>query len=186
MLSTSPLLGKVLLLGAIAALPGCASVQAPGGYLPGADGAQSDVYGGWITVKYREGDSIYTAGGEFISFRDSVIYVLTESEPVSIRYEKVISASLDVNTRLSDVFAAWTILGTLSTSSHGYYMFLTVPLWLSAGIPSAITASRDGLYADYPSSIAWWQGISRFSRFPQGIPKEVNLQSLKLKKFPHE
>lgn len=171
---------------AIAALSGCASVQAPDGYLPDASGTQWDVYGGWITVDYGEKDSINTVEGEFIGFQDSVVYILTESDLFTIRYEKVRSASLDVNTRQTGLFAGWTLLGTLSTASHGWYFILSAPLWLLTGIPSTVSASYDGRYADDHPGIAWWQSVTKFSRFPQGIPKGVDLNRLKLKRYPHE
>lgn len=186
MSNISSALRKVFLPAAFAAVSGCASVQAPDGYLPDAAGTQWDVYGSWITVEYGNKDSTNFVEGEFIGFQDSVVYILTESEPFTIRYEEVKSASLDVNTRQTNLFAAWTLLGTLSTASHGFYLILSAPLWLVTGITNTVSASYDGRYAeDYPG-VTWWQSLSKFSRFPQGIPREVDLNRLKLKRYPHE
>ncbi len=174
---------KLLLVAAIAIFSGCASVQAPSGYLPGASETQWDVYGGWITVAYSDSGTINTADGEFIGFQDSVVYVLTKSEPVSIRCEDVRSASFDIYSKKTWLFAGWTLLGSVSVLSHGYYAVLSLPLWLLTGIPSTISESLDGRYAENTPTIYWWQSISKFSRFPQGIPKQVDLRELKLKRF---
>ncbi len=186
MSNTSSLMKRVLLLATFATLSGCATVQAPRGYLPGAKGTQWDVYGGWITVKYSAGDSVNTTEGEFIGLRDSLVYVLTESEPVSIRCDKVRSATIDVHTRQTGTFAVWTTLGSISVLSHGMFMIFSFPMWLLTGIPNTVSASYDGRYATDDPTIYWWQLVSKFSRFPQGIPKEIHLQKLKLKHYYRE
>lgn len=183
MSNTNLLALKLLLAAAIAIFSGCASVQAPSGYLPAASETQWDVHGGWITVEYSDRGTISTADGEFIAFQDSVIYVLTESEPVSIRCKEVRSASFDIYSKKTGLFAGWTLLGSVSVLSHGYFAVFSLPLWLLTGIPSTISESLDGRYAENTPTIYWWQSISKFSRFPQGIPKQVDLRELKLKRF---
>jgi hypothetical protein len=81
------------------------------------------------------------------------------------------------------LYTVWTLLGSLSTITNGFYLVLTFPLWLISGGIITVNESESGLFkTEYPGE-EWWRTVARYSRFPQGIPKEVDLRKLKSKIF---
>lgn len=177
---------RTLIASALTGLVGCASVQAPHGYLPDASSEQIDVYGGWITLEYSAGNSVETADGEFIAFQDSSVYVLTEFRLIRIPSKDVRRASVDIYSKNTLTFALWTVAGTASATTHGWYVIISAPLWLLTGIPSTISESMDGRLERGNPSTSWWLSASKFSRFPQGIPKGIDPDNLALKKYRYE
>ncbi len=176
----------ILIASALTVFVGCASVQAPHGYLPDASNAQKNVYGGWITLEYSAGNAVETTDGEFIAFQDSSAYVLTEFRLIRIPSTDIKRASLDIYSKNTLLFALWTVAGTATTATHGWYLIISAPLWLLTGIPSTISESMDGRLAEEKPSISWWLSTSKFSRFPQGIPKGIDPDNLVLKKYRYE
>jgi hypothetical protein len=71
--------------------------------------------------------------------------------------------------------AAWTVLGTLSTASHGVGLILTAPFWVISGAASTAKQSRCG-YVRYPPAIR--EDFLPYARFPQGLPPEVDRSRL--------
>jgi hypothetical protein len=62
----------------------------------------------------------------------------------------------------------WTVLGTLSTLSHGYYLIITGPIWLLFGIP--VSAANTNSVAVEVKADEFHRSLYQFARFPQGPP----------------
>lgn len=63
--------------------------------------------------------------------------------------------------------ATWTTLGTISTISHGFFIFLTGTAWLSSGIPASVSESERN---DVLAVRHGLEPLFQFARFPQGMP----------------
>ena len=61
----------------------------------------------------------------------------------------------------------WTLLGTLSTGSHGFFLILSAPVWILTGTVAAVNQSRQPVLT-YPRQ--GWAGWRAYARFPQGLP----------------
>ncbi|HUI29999.1 MAG TPA: hypothetical protein VLX91_07270 [Candidatus Acidoferrales bacterium] len=177
------LTAKLFSLFAVFAISGCAVTKAPSGYLPDDTETQWEVYGGWITLDLSTKAKDSTVAGEFIAFQDSSVYVLTETKPVVVPCGKISHAALEFHSNKSGIVGGWTALGTLSTISHGFFFILTAPLWLLTGIPATISESYSGKFNQTKPDLDWWSENKKYSRFPQGIPRGLDLYRLKLKKL---
>jgi len=161
---------------------GCAASYAPDDWLPDTDDVPQNIYGGWITV-ITEPDSLSPEekwmqySGEFISYDESNIYLLYDSL-YQIPKSKIRNSTLELDQKNATAYGVWVFLGTVSTISNGYYSAITAPLWLAAGIPSAVGESaRDRHEEDEPTQ-EYWDSINMFARFPQGI-SDIDLSSIK-------
>ena len=90
---------------------------------------------------------------------------------------------LEIDDKNTSEYDGWTILGTVSTLSHGWFLGFTFPMWLATGISASSGESfRDRYSEDHPDESYWIQ-IIKYSRFPQGLPDNINLKNLKRKEF---
>jgi len=164
-----------LLIACLCTGAGCAVSHAPPGWLdtPG----HSRAFGGWIVVDRLDGEA--GLEGELIAIEAESLLVLEDRAQalVSISLADVRKADL-TGYAASSAIASWTVLGTLSTASHGFFLLLSAPVWLVAGI----SASAAETYAPHvkrpPSS---WEAMRPFARFPQGMPPGLARTSLRSK-----
>ena len=119
---------------------GCASNKAPRGWLSSADEAQFTVYGAWIEVKYSADGMSQRVDGEFIASSDDTLYCLNDFGFHSIPLHAVSKAKITAYDAHHGRLSTWTILGTLSSASHGFLGIATMPLWIITG--SISTAAR--------------------------------------------
>ena len=160
---------------------GCATSYAPDNWLPDTDDVPQNAHGGWITVvtqelKSQSDEEWMEYSGEFIALDEDNVYVLYDSLyiiPKNIIAESVV----DLDQKNTGIYALWVILGSLSTISNGYYLTITFPLWLAAGIPTASGESYRDMYdEEYPGEV-YWEKVNKFSRFPQGV-ESINLSDV--------
>lgn len=75
-----------------------------------------------------------------------------------------------------DGLGGFVLLGAFSTVSHGFFLIVTAPLlWILGGSLAVASRSRDPII-DYP--IYSLLNFSKFARFPQGLPKNLNRNAL--------
>jgi len=164
------------------AFAGCATTTAPKGFLDKRSELQTEAFGAWIRVEYYEGsepsDLAAVTEGEFIALHEYKIYVLTENDVAEIPITKVLQARL--TTYYADYWylPLWTLVGTVSTASHGWYLALTAPMWIITGIASTIGQSHAPI-EKYPRLSR--DELRKFARFPQGLPQGLDLSRLKPK-----
>jgi hypothetical protein len=178
----------------------CKTFHAPPQYLPTAKQAQSDVYGGWIEVKTNKGN-IY---GELIAIQEKRVFVADLRTLHEIDLEDIISARLvTYNSESSKVFlhtaggivftlglAGWIPALIESPGGEFFEVILwmlvspvvvaiwTTPMWVIIGTGAAIYQSNLPII-DYPKKPL--DAFIPFARFPQGIPPDVDKNSIRMK-----
>jgi hypothetical protein len=162
-----------LFIACLCAGAGCAVSHAPPGWLdaPG----HSRAFGGWIVVERLDGPE--QLRGELISIEADSLLVLDDLVLVSLPLACVSKADLTGYAASSGI-ASWTVLGTLSTASHGFLLLLSAPVWLVAGISASAAETHAPHFKHPPSS---WEALRPFARFPQGMPPGLSRTSLRPK-----
>lgn len=160
----------LLLAAAAFVLPACAANPAPEGWRPPAQEAERTVQGGWIVVKWRAGDVKQRLEGELIAVDEKRLDVLTASGLRSVPREQVGGLKLVGYGTEGTSLGLWTLLGTVSTLSHGGFLLLTAPLWLIAGTAAAVGESNAGF--------AKPEELAKYARFPQGLPPGLDPAAL--------
>jgi hypothetical protein len=161
---------------AVSGAAGCAPNPAPAHWLPTADAAQASPFGAWIQLEYAPAGPTFPAGGELIGVGDDSVFVLPpEQTLVAIPKAAVRQATVAVFDAQWSRLAVWTLLGSLSTASHGAFLVLSFPVWVIGGSLAAGSASRAPLH----DAEANWQDVQKFARFPQGLPPDLNRATLR-------
>ena len=157
-------------------IPGCAPQIAPIGYLPTSEETQSDTYGGWTKIQCKN----KLLSGELIAISSDSIFILSNDQLNVISKIEVIDMRLDKYDSKSINMFGWTTTGIFSTISHGFGLVLSAPLWILTGSIASSYQSRKPIIK-YPDSP--FDDFIPFSRFPQGLPDELNIDTLKSKIF---
>jgi hypothetical protein len=153
-----------------------ACVENPDPRRPTIEKMQRTGIGGWVVATSRAG---WQVAGELISATPQFIHVLRVGQPgpalVYLKTSEV--ARAEVYTYESEGgLGVFTVLGTLSTMSHGFLLVLTAPVWIIAG-SIAIASETRHVHLDYPEDETL-EDISHWARFPQGIPPNVDEEAL--------
>lgn len=161
----------------------CARHAPPTGWLPNANAAQRDVFGGWIVVSAvgMDGERI-TRAGELIAVEDDSLYLLPAIENAdlcALAWQDVRKAKLVRYKPKSEEMFAWTFLGTLSTLSHGFWLLLTAPFWILFGGISTDSMARSADLYYYPGEP--WEAFAPYARFPRGMPPGLDAVTLRPK-----
>jgi hypothetical protein len=167
-----------ILLTIFAITLGCAGNTAPKGWLSSVVDAESESYGAWIEVRHSNGSINMITEGELIALDTIQIYILSETNFYEIPISEIIQAKLTAYKSNKGVLGMWTFLGCLSTGSHGMLAGISLPTWILAG--SILTGTQSHQPVEkYPK--VKWNSFKKFARFPQGLPPDVDLDSLKPK-----
>jgi hypothetical protein len=176
-------------------LCGCASTKAPSGWLESASDVDYHAWGGWLylevipdkaksvqdyKVNYKESD-LKIGGGEFITFQDSLVYVINNNKVVNVPFNRIYRAELEIASNKKMGLAIWSSLGFLSTISHGFLLMFSGPAWMIFGTASTVSESNRNRFVSNTPDYSWWINANKFSRFPQGLPKNYDLSTLKSK-----
>lgn len=141
-------------------------------YLPKSSDIGSNRYGAYISVEQNRLSSV---AGELISVsadsllihsvktRQCVYVARTELTHYSLRYAKSVNYSYVIP------------LGLLASISHGIFLVITAPLNLIVGAAVSISSMNAFIYDDHDIS---YEQLHAFARFPQGIPSDVECDSL--------
>lgn len=151
-------------------LAGCAVSNAPRGSLPEPADRISMTRGGWISVESASANIPVTIEGELLAVGEENLFILTEFGKLQkIPLNDIISARMTAYDIKSGELTAWTVLGVISTASHGLFLILTAPAWiLIGGIPTAVQSYKPVI--KYPPRS--WDEFRVFARFPQGMPED--------------
>ena len=178
----------MLMFFALIHVAGCASTSAPKGWLSPPSDAQSEGFGGWISVEMGQTNrpnkrSLRTATmrvrGELIAVNPNQLFVLTSQGLISVSASSISRMKLTPH----DVKEGWWVgLGALSTLSHGAWLVFTLPSWIIGGLIAKRNASHAS-QLNYPVKSSWDE-FPNYARFPQGLPESIDAQSLKPK--PHK
>ena len=168
---------RAIFLLILALLSGCATANAPRGWLPTAVEAQKRAFGGWIFVwTGPKGKLSLAAQGELIAVGTDRVYVLASDGMKETLTAEITEARMAFYNSQSSNLAAWSVVGLLSTLSHGALLVISAPVWAVGG--SAATLSHDSTSRTrFPKK--QWEELSKYARFPQGLPPGLELASLK-------
>jgi hypothetical protein len=161
-------------LGALV-VAGCAHSTAPHDWLPSATQAGERTLGGWVSIDTRAKSKAPSIEGEFIAIQSDSVFVLSAGELRAIPFGEIGSATVSAYDIPWDRLAAWTLAGTISTVSHGFGLLLSAPVWILTGSIVTSHASKEPLHRVPRES---WQDVSRYARFPQGLPPTIDRGSL--------
>jgi hypothetical protein len=178
MFSIKRVLHKAPFMFLLLTLYSCTSNYAPRNWLPSKETFPQDPYGSWLYVEIDTPDEFITYTGEFIGMEDNTVLLLYGPMVHRIDGASVKYAQLKAIADSRKGYTAWTLLGILSSISHGWFLAFTIPAWIIVGTVSSGVETRAGVFIEHDPGRDWWRNMSRFSRFPQGIPSEVNIDSL--------
>jgi hypothetical protein len=118
--------------------------------------------------------------GELIAMDSAMFYILSKGIMVSVEMNLTKKVELHVSRSSENpqIITAWSFLMPLITLSHGFFLILTFPVNAIAGALISDDA-RNSTYGKIYFRPVPFQEISKFARFPQGIPEGVNLSDIR-------
>lgn len=164
----------VLLLAGVA--DGCATNTAPRNFLPAPAASQRTAYGGWIEVTRGDARHPERSAGELLAIQHDSVYLLSGRGPEVYAQSDVTSAKLTAYDSESGLLATWTLIGTLSTISHGWLLVLSAPVWIIAG---SVTTAHQSHQPEFLFPTAAWEDLRAYARFPQGLPPGLDLATVR-------
>jgi len=167
-------------------LSGCQNPIIPAGYLPKTKDVSSEAFGKWIKLTTYS-DSIKTLSvelsGELIAVETDSVYILTEVDLITLHRDRISGASVYLfQSRKEPVYGFLglipTFAGIIATGEYaGGFFVLGFPLLVTSVIQTVIRGNEI-LY--YPKK-ATLNDLVKFSRYPQGMPPDINRDLLHLK-----
>jgi hypothetical protein len=165
-----------------ATLAGCTASPAPKAWLASPQAAESTAFGGWVVVEPAGGGDRPAISGELIAISPDSIHVLSASNLVALSMTSTARVTLWGYDSQWHSLGTWTALGTLSAASHGLGLVATVPLlWIIPGSLFTGAASRDAVVSTPHRT---WQDLRPYSRFPAGLPPDLDRVALLPKRAP--
>jgi len=73
---------------------------------------------------------------------------------------------------------SWSTIVSLLPIGHGYFAVFTLPITLAATIPMSYDAAKGVYRVNYPDNV-YWKDLSKFARFPQGIPESIDPKTIR-------
>ena len=167
---------------------GCASVPAPAPLCLSPDRIQETAFGVWTELQTTAGSNATAVDatakalgsgawvrGELIAVEEDSVYVLTPARLVGVSKADIASARLYTFAPNTASLALWTVLGSLSTASHGFLLPLSLPVWIIAGTAMTVSESH-APEVKVPGES--WGNVRVFARFPQGLPPGLDRSAL--------
>ncbi|HTM23260.1 MAG TPA: hypothetical protein VL172_22215 [Kofleriaceae bacterium] len=132
--------------------------------------AQRSPFGAWVNVELRRGPVI---SGELLAVEPERIFLGSRGQLRPLAIAAIAKVTVSAYAVDSSGVAMTSVLGGLSTLSHGWFLVLSLPVWTLLGIPLSRSASGQGfLAAGDPDAI---RGLRKWARFPQGMPAGMAL-----------
>lgn len=173
---------------AVVTVTGCSSTGAPRKWLPDAGDAQKQAFGGWITVHMSANPNGPHVQGELIAIQDDSVFVLAGDTLVIVPMSGVHSARVAAYDSHAGRLMTWTLLGALSTASHGVGAIISFPVWMVMGSISTVAQSSEPIQNlpansfDEIRPAESWDAMKPFARFPAGLPAGVDRSVLRAKR----
>lgn len=160
---------------------GCASTSAPSNWQSTAETMQQEAYGGWVDVTLTTlnptARNRSELQGELIAANEDSLHVLQPTSPLtSVAWRSVQEVELAMFDANASTLGYWSLGGTVSTFSHGFFLVFSAPVWLITGTTFTVLQSRRPIVTDPELDL-----LRRYARFPQGLPSEVSRGSLTAK-----
>lgn len=122
--------------------------------------------------------------GEIIEVNSEAIVILPidkdEKTIMTIAKDKIQDADIIIAATSDNpgAISAWAGLINIAPIGHGVFMVLSVPINIATTIPIGMDAAKGTYRMKYPKNVSWDE-MSKFARFPQGIPSHINLDQIK-------
>jgi len=142
-------------------------------YLPSTEKIDVNPHGSYVRIFFKNNTEV---SGELIAIDTSNIVVLTSHSKICV------TVPVSAVKRFSLRYAkpknhSWTIFAFTSfTVAHGYFLIYTAPL--NFIVTSAVTLSGAQAYR-YNHRNMTYDKMRMFARFPQGIPENIDMESIK-------
>lgn len=163
-------------------LTGCGHTEAPPFWLPSDAKSQADGYGGWASVKSGVKPKRADVTGELIAVAEDRLYVLTERGVESVSKNEITTAVVDgYDQDARPVARAWVIGAIASVGAGVWGIYVMQPLWALAG-RTALKEAASYARVSYPRQR--WEEMSKYARFPAGLPANIDLLTLLPKPAP--
>jgi hypothetical protein len=157
---------------------GCASTTAPLKWLSPPRETQRLAYGGWISANYTADRKKSEAHGELLAIHTDSLFVLAANNLIAIPLKKITKAKLTAYDANTGPLTAWSVLGTLSTASHGFGLIISAPVWIISGT-AATSAQSYAPQLSFPKKS--WGEFRKYARFPNGLPPNIDRRALRSK-----
>lgn len=161
-------------------LADCAGTIAPNHWLETPRVTQHEAYGSWARLETGTADMTHTEGELIAVTLDSIFILDTLCFLSGFSAQDVRNVHLQSFDSRHGLVAFWTVLGTLSTISHGVVLIISAPVWIISGSIAAGAQSQTSHHHTVP---ARWLSLGKYARFPQGLPPEIDRSRLKIKPF---
>ncbi|MCR9290604.1 MAG: hypothetical protein NXI23_24800 [Bacteroidetes bacterium] len=121
--------------------------------------------------------------GEIIEVNSEAIMILpidkNTNTIMTIPKDKIQNADIIIASTSDNPtgISTWAGLINLAPAGHGWFMILSVPINLVTTISIGSDAAKGTYRMKYPKNVSWNQ-MSKFARFPQGIPDHINLDQI--------
>ena len=149
------------------------------GYLPYSDKIDINQYGSQINISRVSGPNVI---GELIAVDSSKMIVLTDYNRINRIEKSIVIITFDEIRRFKLQYAKsrsywWTIpIYTLATISHGWWLIISAPINL---LVTASVTSSGVIDFQYHNKDITHEELKMFARFPQGIPSNIDIASIK-------
>jgi hypothetical protein len=167
---------KIVLIGILAILMyGCTPVE----YLSTSDQIDVNPYGSRIIIQRTAGPAIK---GELISIAGSNLIVLKDIDSNKRSERTTVTIPINEIKSYSVQYAKsksywWSIpVFTLATIAHGWWLIITAPVNL---LVTGIVTTTGATDFQYKSQNMTYEELKKFARFPQGIPENIDITSIK-------
>jgi hypothetical protein len=115
-------------------------------------------------------DRRYNVSGELLAIDPVAIWVLESSGDVAwVPRDDLLDVKIELYDSAASETALWTTIGSLTTASHGFFLILTLPMWVGTGTAASIGASESNNLVVPVEAV---DALYQFARFPQGLPPE--------------
>jgi hypothetical protein len=186
-----------VVVGVLLVFVGCAGTTAPKGYLPKSTESGSYAKGAWAAVDIVQGKQTSACEGELFAVHADSLFVLTREGLLGIDQRSLSRVRLTTYVSEAGRIGIWTLLGSLSTASHGVGLIFSLPTWILTGSLSGSAASREPIY-NYSNPYSRlsrserdaaaiqldeskeWNDLRKWARFPQGLPPALDQTRLRL------
>jgi len=169
-------------------IAGCSSKDVPNAYHYSALKSQWMITGNWtkISIIERETEIPNEYSGELIAVDLRKLYILSDSGIISFRTSEINSAVIYIfrspkQHLLGYVSLIPNFIGALESPEHAqYFVFMGLPL-LVTSITLHVMNSHSRAKIKYPEDVTI-NDIAKYARFPAGLPTDLDLSALHLKK----
>ncbi len=152
----------------------CSTIKAPLGSVPNRKAITTDAYGGWLELRLNSSDD--PVAGEFIAANEDSIYIMQSGEVQIYAISDISFARVIIFNTNRGAYVVWTVAGSLFTLSNGTLLIFTLPPVLVSGILTSVAEAKRINYLDYPSNS--FKELSKYARFPQGMPEGIKTSDL--------